>query len=129
MTEKRKKILIIEDDQILADMYGLKFKKDGYEVLITENGADGLNLAKTKKPTVILLDIILPQLDGFSILAELKKNATTKKIPVILLTNLGQGGDLEKGKNLGADGYLTKANTTPDEIMKQIKNILENREK
>jgi len=125
MPTKKKKILIIEDDKILADMYGLKFKNEGYEILITENGAEGLKLAKTVAPTVILLDVILPQVDGFSILADLKKTETTKDIPVILLTNLGQGSDVAKGEKLGAAGYLTKANTTPDEVMKKIKNILE----
>lgn len=125
MDKKKKKILIIEDDKILADMYAVKFNKEGYEVVETQNGIEGLNLAKTINPDVVLLDVILPEMDGFSILTELKKDITAKKIPVILLTNLGQQGDIEKGKSLGATDYLTKSNTTPSEVIERIKNIID----
>ncbi len=125
MVKKKKKILIIEDDKILADMYAVKFDKVGYEVVETQNGIEGLNLAKTINPDVVLLDVILPEMDGFSILIELKKEKNTKKLPVILLTNLGQQGDIEKGKLLGATDYLTKSNTTPAEVIERVKKILD----
>lgn len=118
-----KKILIIEDDKILADMYAIKFRKEGYDVLETQNGLTGLEMAKKEKPDVILLDVILPAMDGFSILAEIRKTEGIESTPVILLTNLGQPGDLEKGRILGASDYLTKSNTTPAEVIKRVKEL------
>lgn len=123
MVKKKKKILIIEDDKILADMYAVKFEKEGYEVVETQSGTEGLNLAKTINPDVVLLDVILPEMDGFAILIELKKEKNTKKIPIILLTNLGQQVDIKKGKSLGATDYLTKSNITPSEVIQRIKKI------
>ncbi len=125
MTPKKKKILIIEDDKILDDIYAIKFEKEGYDIVETQSGIEGLNLAKTINPDVLLLDVILPEMDGFSILIELKKEKNIKKFPVILLTNLGQQGDIEKGKSLGATDYLTKSNTTPAEVIERVKKILD----
>lgn len=120
----KKKILIIEDDKILADMYAVKFKKEGFDIIETQNGFEGVELAQKEKPDLILLDIILPQMDGFSILTSFKSNDELKNIPVILLTNLGQEGDIQKGKSLGAVDYLTKSNTTPAEVIAKVKEIL-----
>jgi len=125
MTKKNKKILIIEDDKILADMYIVKFKKEGFDIVGTQNGAEGLELAKKEKPDMILLDVILPQIDGFSLLAKFKKSKDLKHIPIILLTNLGQQGDIEKGEKLGATGYLTKSNTTPSSVIEKVKQIMD----
>lgn len=121
---KSKKVLIIEDDKILADMYTVKLKKEGYDVIETQSGLEGLNLAREEHPDAILLDVILPQMDGFSILADLKKDASFKATPIILLTNLGQQGDIQKGKDLGAADYLTKSNTTPAEVIERVKKAL-----
>ncbi|MFH0854218.1 MAG: response regulator [bacterium] len=122
---KNKKILIIEDDKILADMYAVKFRRDGYEVLTTQNGLEGYNLAIAEKPGIILLDVILPEMDGFSILTDIKKDKNLKNTAVILLTNLGQRGDIDKGISLGATDYLTKSNITPAEVIERIKTIVE----
>ncbi|MFH0856313.1 MAG: response regulator [bacterium] len=119
-----KKILIIEDDKILADMYAIKFEKEGYDVIETQSGIAGLDMAKKEKPNVILLDVILPEMDGFTILEEIKKTAGMEKIPIVLLTNLGQQGDVEKGKALGAAAYLTKSNTTPADVIKRVKELI-----
>lgn len=124
MVKKTKKILIIEDDKILADMYAVKFQKEGYTVLETQSGLEGLNMAKTEIPDIILLDIILPEIDGFSILIEIKKISELDNVPIILLTNLGQQGDIKKGKELGATDYLTKSNTTPSEVIEKVKKAL-----
>lgn len=124
MSEDKKVILVIEDDPVLSVMYKTKLEAEGYTIIGANNGVDGLGAAKSNKPDLILLDIILPQLDGFSVLEELKEDAKTKKIPVILLTNLGTDEDREKGQKLGAVDYLVKANFTPEQISLEIKKFL-----
>lgn len=124
MTPENKTILVIEDDPVLSMMYRTKLEADGFVLEMAGNGADGLALAKSKKPDLVLLDIIIPQLDGFSVLEELKNDAKTKKIPVILLTNLGTDEDKKKGEELGAADYLVKANFTPEQISQTIKQYL-----
>ncbi len=124
MSAGQKKLLIVEDDNLISSMYKTKFETDGFEVEVASNGADGLKLAKEKRIDMVLLDVILPQLDGFSVLEELKKDAKTKKIPVIMLTNLGTEEDVAKGKNMGAVDYIVKASMTPTEIEEVIKKYL-----
>lgn len=119
-----KKILIIEDDHMVMDMYELRLKEAGYEVLMAKTGDEGLTQAKKAKPDLILLDIIMPGLDGFGVLKTLKVEAGTKEIPVLLLTNLGQESDREKGKKLGAIDYLVKADKTPFQIVEYINKLL-----
>lgn len=125
--EKKSLILLIEDDKMLCDMYSAKFSREGYEVHIAENGSVGVKMAKELKPDLILLDIIMPKMDGFAALKELRKKEETKDIPVILLTNLGQEQDIKKGKELGADDYFIKANHTPTEIVEKVKDMLSSR--
>lgn len=127
MPEKRK-ILLVEDDLTLMEMYKMKFTEEGYEVLVSTNGADAIDQGKKELPDIVLLDIILPGMDGFAILEALKKDQKTKAIPVILLSNLGQDSDMEKGKKLGAVDYLVKANFTPTQVAEKIKGILHNTE-
>jgi len=128
MADKNKevKILLVEDDKMLADMYITKFSKEGMEIMRAEDGAEGLSMAKENIPDIILLDIIMPKLDGFAVLRELKKNKETENIHVLLLTNLGQSEDVEKGRELGADDYFIKANHTPAEIVEKVKYMLTN---
>lgn len=118
------KILLVEDDKMLADMYITKFSKEGLEVVRAEDGAAGLEAAKKVKPDLILLDIIMPKLDGFAVLKELKKDPNMGKTHILLLTNLGQSEDVEKGRQLGADDYFIKANHTPAEIVEKVKYLL-----
>ena len=99
MPEKKSTILLIEDDQMIATMYQTKFSMEGQTIVTATDGADGLAKAKELKPDIVLLDIILPKLDGFSVLKELKADATTKNIPVILLTNLGQDDDVKRKRS------------------------------
>lgn len=119
-----KTILLVEDDEMLHTMYTQKFQKEGYEVLSGYNGAEGVQMAEEHKPAVILLDIIMPKMDGFVALKKIKKNEVTKDIPVILLTNLGQEEDIRKGKELGAADYFIKANHTPQEVVDKVKEVL-----
>lgn len=119
-----KKILIIEDDLMLREMYQTKLRGDGYDVVAADNGADGLSMATSEAPDLVLLDIILPQIDGFSVLEELKKNEATKQLAVVMLTNLGTEEDRVKGEKMGAVDYLVKANMTPDQVSGTIKKYL-----
>jgi DNA-binding response OmpR family regulator len=122
--EQKIKILLVEDDSFLAGMYATKFGLEGFEVKIGADGEEGLKLAKKEKPDVILLDILLPKIDGFTVLRKLKKDSKTKLIPVILLTNLGQKDDIKKGLEEGAEGYLIKAHFMPSEVVEKIKKII-----
>jgi DNA-binding response OmpR family regulator len=124
MADGKTKVLLVEDDKMIIDMYTLKFTQEGYDVTQAENGKDGLELAKKNNPDIILLDIILPQMDGFTVLKELRANESTKKTPVVLLTNLGQDGDVKKGLELGANDYLIKANFTPSQVVDKVKSVL-----
>ncbi|MEA1963249.1 MAG: response regulator [Patescibacteria group bacterium] len=119
-----KKILICEDDAMIGGMYKTKLEQEGYVVLLADNGASGLSMALSQKPDLILLDIIMPQLDGFSVLQELRSSAKTKKTPVIMLTNLSTDEDKKKGDQFGATDYLVKANLTPSQVGEAIKKYL-----
>lgn len=122
----QKTILLVEDDEMLHTMYTQKFTKEGYTVLSAYNGQEGLDLAEKNVPDVILLDIIMPKMDGFVALKKIKKNPTLANIPVILLTNLGQEEDIRKGKELGATDYFIKANHTPQEVVEKVKHVMGN---
>ncbi|MBI2459548.1 MAG: response regulator [Parcubacteria group bacterium] len=124
MAKSKKKILVVEDDSMISSMYKTKFDADGFEVFIADNGVVGLELAKQEKPDIIMLDVILPQLDGFSVLDQIKKDKAMKNIPVIMLTNLGTEEDKIKGKKMGAADYLVKASLTPGQISEKIKKAL-----
>jgi DNA-binding response OmpR family regulator len=118
------KILIVEDDRFLRELIARKLKNEGYEVLEAIDGEEGLKRIKEEKPDLILLDLILPGIDGFEVLAKAKEDPDTTQIPVIILSNLGQREEVEKGLKLGAIDYLIKAHFTPGEIIEKIKNIL-----
>ncbi|MBI5405202.1 MAG: response regulator [Candidatus Kerfeldbacteria bacterium] len=118
------KILVVEDDSFLAGMYVTKLGLEGFSVDLAGDGKDGLKKAREWKPDLILLDIVLPVMDGFSMLTELKADADTRAIPVMLLTNLGAKGDVEKGLALGAADYLIKAHFMPSEVVEKVKRLL-----
>lgn len=122
--DKKKKILIVEDEKSLSLMYKTEFEEDGYHVLIADNGAKGLEMAVKEKPDLIILDIIMPELNGFTVLKRLKVNEGTKDIPVVILTVLGAEEKKEEGEKLGATAYLVKAKLTPAEIYEKIKEYI-----
>lgn len=107
------KILLVEDDQGVADMYKLKLEMEGYDVSIAPDGEDGLRQARENKPTMIFLDIRLPRMDGMSVLEHLRADDQTRHIPVVILSNYGEPPLIEKGLKLGAQEYLLKSQTTP----------------
>ncbi|MDO8474092.1 MAG: response regulator [bacterium] len=118
------KIVIVEDDKFLRDLITQKVLKEGYLVVEAVSGEEGVAKAKEEKPDLMLLDLILPGIDGFEVLRQVKENPETSSIPVIILSNLGQKDDVERGMNLGAADYLIKAHFTPGEILTKIKSIL-----
>ena len=122
---KKKLILLVEDDEFLAELYATKLNLEDYEVALASDGEKGLKMIKELKPDLILLDIILPKMDGFEILKNIKTNKNLKKIPVILLTNLSQKDEVKKGLELGADDYLIKAHFMPSEVVKKIKQTID----
>jgi len=118
-----KKILIIEDEQYLSDLYKIKFEQEGYEVILARDGEEGLALAQNQQPDLILLDLVLPKMDGYQVLERLKDDKRTKNIKVYILSNLGQTEEINQGFKHGADGYLIKSNLTPSQLVDKIKKI------
>lgn len=123
-TANPSRLLLIEDDAFLAGMYVTKLTMEGWQAELSTDGKAGLEKAKKMKPDLILLDILLPKMNGFDVLKQLKNDPTTSAIPVILLTNLGQKGDVLKGLELGAADYLIKAHFMPAEVVAKIKTVL-----
>ena len=119
-----KKILVIEDESALQKMIEDVLSKDCYKIIPALNGKIGLELAEKEKPDLILLDLIMPQINGFEVLEGLKKNVTTKNIPVIVLTNLESMQDINRAIELGAKSYLVKANYELSEIAEKVKQAL-----
>ena len=119
-----KNILIIEDDKFLRELIIQKLIKEGYDTAEAIDGEEGIKKVKTVKPDLVLLDLILPGIDGFEVLTRMKKDPSLVQIPVIILSNLGQKDDVERGLKLGAVDYLIKAHFTPREIIDKIKNTL-----
>ncbi len=119
-----KKILFIEDESALQKTLGEVLMQEGYQVVRAMDGEEGLRLAQTEKPDLILLDLVLPKLHGFEVLEKIKKGSDTKDIPVIVLTNLESTSDVEKAVELGATTYLVKANYDLEDVLKKVKNAL-----
>lgn len=119
-----KKILFIEDESALQKTFGDILKQEGYEMLSALDGETGLRLAKTENPDLVLLDLVLPKKHGFEVLQALKEDASTRDIPIIVLTNLEGTGDVEKALELGATTYLIKTSYTLEEVIAKIKKAL-----
>lgn len=117
-------ILWVEDDKFLSDLIARKLAGEGYSLIHAGDGEYALKALENKTPDLVLLDILLPGIDGYEILKRLKADARTQNVPVILLSNLGQKSDIAKGKELGAARFLIKATVTLDEIVEEIKAVL-----
>lgn len=118
------KILLIEDDPLMMNLYENIFKREGFEVDIAQSGAEGLVKAKEVSYDIILLDIMMPEMDGFEVLQKLKADGATKNIPVVTLTNLAGDADAKRAIKLGAIKYLIKSEYDPVEISKMVKDVL-----
>ncbi len=119
-----KKILLVEDDPFLIDIYTTKLKEAGFSIEVAIDGEEAIRKIEEKKPDLVVLDIVLPQMDGWTILREIKSEPKLKNLKVIILSNLGQKEEVEKGMNLGAVKYLIKAHYTPSQVVEEIKKII-----
>jgi len=123
-------ILLIEDDAFVAGMYSTKLSVLGYTVRVASDGEEGWRMLTSEStPDLLLLDLVLPRKDGFEILRDARKEPKLRSLPIILLTNLGQKSDVEKGLELGADDYIIKAHFTPSEVVERIEKALRERKK
>ncbi|MBL7022048.1 response regulator [Patescibacteria group bacterium] len=123
-TKKNQKVLVVEDDHFLAKIYKIKLAKENMDAIVCSDGAEALELIKKEKPALILLDMVLPGMNGFEILEQLRKDKSTKKTPVIILSNLGQDADIAKGKELGVIDYFVKSDISIHDVVKKIKENL-----
>ncbi len=119
-----KKIMIVEDDINTYEMYSLKLKKEWFEVLVSTNWLDALTKLVDFKPDVILLDIMMPSMDGFETLTAIKELTTTINAKIIICSNLNDKKNIVRWFEIWADDYLVKANVTPNEIYERVKKLL-----
>lgn len=118
------KILIIEDDRYISRMFEIKLGLDGLDVQVADNGRIGVEKAKEFHPDVILTDILMPEMDGFEVISQIKNNAELKSTPILIMSNLGEEDHIQKGLQLGAIGYIVKSDITPSQIIEKIKSVL-----
>ncbi len=114
-----KKILIVEDDEFLRSLTAKRLEKENYNIAIAADGEQALVGVESEKPDLVLLDLLLPNVNGFEVLEKMNK-----KMPVIVFSNLGQKEDIEKAKKLGADDFLIKANFTLDDVVAKVNSYL-----
>lgn len=129
MNSAKTKIILVEDEQLLREICSKKLQKMGFNVSTAIDGAEALKKIKNEKPDLVLLDIMLPTMDGFEILKQLRSeaNPAVAKIPVVMLSNLGQDSDVKRAMQLGANAYMIKAEFTTDEITMKVKEVLGNK--
>jgi len=120
------KILLVEDDKSIRDLYEIKLNKSGFTVVTAENGGIGWDLAQKELPDIILLDVMMPVMNGFEVLKKLRNNKDTKEIPVIILSNYGEVDQMTQGFLVGATDYLIKAEHTPSDVVDIVNETLKN---
>lgn len=119
------KLLLVEDDPLMVRMYQRKLINDGYEVEVAVNGEEGLVKIRSFSPDMVLLDVMMPKVNGLQVLERVKSDPSISKIPIIILTNLGGSQeDIERGLELGAVAYLVKSAYRPDEVVAKVKEVL-----
>jgi len=128
MSNKTIHILLVEDDPFLAEIYVTRLEAEQFTVALSRNGEEGLQKIKETHPDLVLLDLVLPDRDGFSILEEVKKDEATKAIPVVILSNLGEKQDIARGMSLGAADYIVKAHFTPSEVVAKVTRVIQKQE-
>lgn len=117
-------VVLIEDDGLILRMYEKKLILDGYEVLGASNGKDGLELIKQNHPSLVLCDVMMPEMNGFEVLSAVKSDPELTTVPFIMLTNLNEPGDAEKAVEMGATTYLIKASIVPADVVAKVKEVL-----
>jgi DNA-binding response OmpR family regulator len=123
MAEKKPVILMVEDDEVLLRAMYLFFHNKGYTIGTATDGETGFKMAQRLKPSIVLLDLLLPKLDGFGVLKNIKADPKLKDTPVIILSNLGDDGDVSKARNLGATDYFVKSNTDLSALEDKFKQL------
>jgi len=116
-----KKILLIEDEEIMIDLLQRKLTQEGYEVSIAKDGVEGLEMMKEMKPDLILLDIVMPNKNGFEVMEEIQADETLKDILIIVISNSGQPVEIDKAKKLGARDWLIKTEFDPQEVIEKVR--------
>jgi DNA-binding response OmpR family regulator len=124
MDNTNKKILIIEDDEFLRSLTAKRLEREDYKVSVAVDGEAALAAIAADKPDLILLDLLLPGINGFDVLTKVRADANLAATPVVVFSNLGQREDIEKAKKLGATDFLIKANFTLDDVVVKISSIL-----
>ena len=124
MIDVSKKILIIEDEEIISNLLARKLSQVGYEVRVAFNGKEGMEMLCQEKPDLILIDIVMPQKDGFETIAEIKSDQTLKDIPIIIVSNSGQPVELDKARELGVNDWLIKTDFDPQEVIQKVNKAL-----
>jgi len=122
-TQSKQIILVVEDDNFLANAYRIKLQNAGYEILLATNGEEALKILEEKKPHLMILDLLMPNTDGFSVLEKLQKD-NKREMPILVATNLGQKEDFDRAKALGASDYVIKSNVSLDELLNKIQTLL-----
>lgn len=122
------KILVVEDDGFLRDLLSRKLTHEQHNLLIAADGEEGLELATSEHPSIILLDLLLPGMNGFEVLEKIRANEGTKDIPVIVLSNLGQESDIKRAREIGADEFLIKSNFSIDEVITKMKKLIQEKQ-
>ena len=125
--KKERKIVLVEDDSLMSSILAAHLIKEGFNIISVTEGAQAFERIQAEQPNIVLLDIVLPGIGGFDILAKLKQDESTKSIPVLILSNLGSKEEIQRGIELGAEDYLVKANSMVEEITGKIQKILERR--
>jgi len=123
-TTTAKKILIIEDEVILLDLLTKKLSREGYEVKTAQNGKEGMLMMAKEVPDLVLADIVMPEKNGFAVIAEMKQSELLKNVPIIIISNSGQPVDLDKAKGLGVFDWLIKTEFDPQEVVEKVKQVL-----
>lgn len=127
MNNQKVKILVVEDEEILLTALSEELKQEGFEVAGAKDGVEGVEKSVSEKPDLILLDLVMPRLDGIGALKQMKASPETKDIPVVILTNLSDYDKISDALSLGAMDYLVKANYRLEELVNKIKTVLERR--
>ena len=121
-----KKILLVEDDQILAKLYQTKFQREDFDIQLAFDGEEGLEKMKSFNPDLIILDLIMPKVDGFTFLMKLKddQGLSARKTPILVLSNLGQESDVKKAMNMGASNFFIKADVSLSQMVEMVRKYL-----
>ena len=120
------KVLIVEDDSLIVKIYTTRLQAEGFEVQSAQDGLEGVTKMREFVPDVVLLDVMMPKLDGFGLVTEIKKDPKLQTIPIIMYSNMNNEEEIQRAKSLGVVEFLIKANLTPNQVIEKIKQYLPN---